>query len=72
MSVRQSAVHLRRSEVLAFGAALFHETGGISLGIYSPTRILNHRTGLHWSAEQWWSVIQPHYEAIVNPCSETP
>lgn len=60
-------LHLHRSEVLGFAVGLYHEIGGIELGIYSPTRTLNQRTGRRWSAQQWYDLLEPHYEQIVNP-----
>lgn len=60
-------LQLHRSELLAFAACLFHEMGGIELGSHSPTRILNQRTGRHWSAAQWYSLLEPHYERMISP-----
>lgn len=60
-------LRLHRTEVLGFTVGLFHEIGGISLGIHSPTRILNQRTGLHWTAQQWFDLLESHYEQLVSP-----
>lgn len=60
-------LQLRRSELLGFAACLYHEMGGIELGIHSPTRILNQRTGRRWTAAQWYALLEPHYERMVNP-----
>jgi hypothetical protein len=60
-------LQLHRSELLGFAACLYHEMGGVELGIYSPTRILNQRTGRQWTAAQWYALLEPHYELMVNP-----
>lgn len=58
---------LHYTEVLGFAVGLYHEIGGIKLGIHSPTRILNQRTGLQWTAQQWFDLLEPHYERIISP-----
>lgn len=58
---------LQRSELLAYGAILPHEAGGLLLGSYSPTRQLNLRTGRNWSAWQWQEVLRSEYERITGP-----
>lgn len=58
---------LTRGELLGLAACLYHEMGGIELGIYSPTRALNHRTGRRWTTAQWYALLEPHYERMVSP-----
>jgi hypothetical protein len=58
---------LQRSELLAFGAILPHEAGGLLLGSYSPTRELNLRTGRNWSAWQWHEVLRADFERMTGP-----
>jgi hypothetical protein len=59
---------IQRSELLAFGAILPHEAGGLILtGSYSPTRQLNLRTGRNWSPWQWQEVLRKDYERITGP-----
>lgn len=60
-------LRLHASEILGFGAALLFEMSGIELGSYSPTRVLNHRTQRRWTPDQWYAVLEPYYERIVNP-----
>lgn len=62
-------IHLRRSEVLGFGAVLEQELHGLRLGALSPTRILNARTGLNWSAAQWFQALKPYYLPMIAPAS---
>jgi hypothetical protein len=64
-------LRLQRSELLAFGAILPHEAGGLLLGSYSPTRQLNLRTGRNWSAWQWQEVLRSDYERMTGPTSLT-
>lgn len=63
---------LQRSELLAYGAILPHEAGGLLLGSYSPTRALNLRTGRNWSAWQWQEVLRRDYERITGPTNSAP
>jgi hypothetical protein len=59
---------LQRSELLAFGAILPHESAGLTLyGATSPTHLLNLRTGRNWSAWQWQQVIRDAYETMTGP-----
>ncbi len=59
---------LHRSEILAFGAILPHEAAGLILhGCASPTKTLNLRSGLNWSAWQWQAVLREAYERIAGP-----
>lgn len=60
-------LRLQRSELLAYGAILPHEAGGLLLGAYSPTRQLNLRTGRNWSAWQWQEVLRRDYERMTGP-----
>lgn len=60
-------LRLHRSELLGYAACLYHEAGGIELGLHSPTRILNQRTGRNWTAAQWYALLEPHYERMINP-----
>lgn len=62
-------LRLHRSELLGFAVCLYHEMGGVELGIHSPTRTLNRRTGRQWTAAQWYALLEPHYEHMVNPTS---
>lgn len=60
---------LQRSELLAFGAILPHEVGGLHIGPSSPTRQLNLRTGRNWSAWQWQEVLRSDFERMTGPAS---
>jgi hypothetical protein len=61
---------LQRSELLAFGAILPHESAGLILcGAASPTHTLNLRTGRNWTAWQWQQVIQDAFERMTGPSS---
>lgn len=60
-------LRLHRTEVLGFAVGLHHEIGGVRLGIHSPTRILNQRTGLNWTSQQWFDLLESHYERLVSP-----
>jgi hypothetical protein len=64
-------LRLQRSELLAYGAILPHEAGGLLLGSYSPTRQLNLRTGRNWSAWQWHEVLRSEYERMTAPSQPT-
>lgn len=55
-------LHLQRSELFAFGAILPHEAAGLRLGISSPTRALNRRSGRRWSAQQWLALLEPYLQ----------
>ena len=63
-------LRIQRSELLAYGAILPHEVGGLLLGSYSPTRELNLRTGRNWSAWQWQQVLSEHYARIAGPAGD--
>ena len=58
---------LARSELLGLAAVLPHEIAGLRLGALTPSRLLNARSGRQWSAQQWWALLKPCYEAIVAP-----
>jgi hypothetical protein len=60
---------LAPNELLGLAAVLPHEAAGLKLGSLSPSRLLNGRTGLAWSALQWWALLEPYYQAIVAPSS---
>jgi hypothetical protein len=58
---------LSRRELLGLAAVLPHELAGLQMGELTPSRQLNARTGRCWSAAQWWTLLAPHYRAIVAP-----
>lgn len=60
-------LHLHRSELFGLATILFHECGGLDLGSYSPTRILNRRTGRQFSAAQWYALLEPYYLPMIDP-----
>jgi len=66
-AAQAAELRLQRSELLAYGAILPHEAGGLLLGAYSPTRALNLRTGRNWSAWQWQEVLRSDFERMTGP-----
>lgn len=58
---------LRRSQLLAYGAALELECRGYELGWASISRLLNRLTGRHWSAGNWLALLAESYQAITGP-----
>ena len=62
-------LHLHHSEVLGFAAVLYHEIGGIELGSFSPSRILNRRTGRDLTPAEWYALLEPHYIRMIDPAA---
>lgn len=58
---------LRRSQLLAYGAALELECRGYELGWASISRLLNRLTGRHWSAGSWLALLAEPYQTITGP-----